>query len=391
MSIKALSIKTAGKTTGLFASLMILAGGMSASALQPLPASAPLLSTLPGLVSRRIQLDLAKRLNVPAQNIVVKEAMPQTWNDQCLGLARPGERCAGGETRGWQVEVESWQQRWTYRSDRTARRLRLEPLPNATDLNPADFSTSISQTLLKTVSQQVQQPTDNLQILEVQAATWDSCLGLVPPDGTVCTPAHIPGFRVIVNDGPKEGIGRLQRRAWPEHREFQREWVYHLSADATQIFQNTAASDTQGLVSSQFSSLNTTKQLGEQVVFQMVANSYVDPTDTIATLSADGELKLELVSYRIGETSSSGEENTPEVISIQIPPDEVAAFEQLLQQQFSNFHGMSYSNERPNAAIDGQVTYYTPEASVGVGAFEEDLPASLHAVTEAWFLLVPFF
>lgn len=391
MSIKIVSIKTAGKATSLFASLMILAGGMSASALPALPASAPLPSTLPSLVSRRIQLDLAKRLNVPAQNIVVKKATPQTWNDQCLGLARPGERCASGESKGWQVEVESWEQRWTYRSDRTARRLRLEPLPNATDLNPADFSASISQTLLKAVSQQLQQPTDKLQILEVQAATWNSCLGLVPRDGAACTPANIPGFRVIVTDVPKEGIGRLQRDTWPEYREFKKEWVYHLSADATQILQNTAASDTQGLVTSQFSSLNTTKQLGEQVVFQMVANSYASSTDTIATLSADGELKLELVSYRTGETSSSGEENTPEIISIQIPPDEVAAFEQLLQQQFSNFHGMSYSNERPNTALDGRVTYYTPEASVGVGAFEEDLPASLRAVTEAWRLLVPFF
>ena len=229
------------KAASLFASLMIFASG-AAHALQPLPADAPLPSTLPSLVTRRIQIDLARRLNVPAANIIIGEATAQTWNDQCLGLARPNESCADGEIQGWQVNVESSQQRWVYRSDRIARRLYLEPLPNSTDFNQRDFSADIGQKLLETVSQQVQQPIENLQILEVQAATWDGCLG-VAEFGRVCTQAAVPGFRVLINDGPKDQVGNLQRDSWPDNREFQREWVYHLNEDASEIVKNTTASE----------------------------------------------------------------------------------------------------------------------------------------------------
>ena len=145
------------RAASLVASLMVLANG-EAYALQSLPADAPLPSTLPGLVARRIQLDLARRLNVPARNIIIGTATPQAWNDQCLGLTQPSESCTDTETKGWRIEVESSQQRWVYRSDRTARRLYLEPLPNSTDFNQSDFSADISQKLLETVSQQGEQP-----------------------------------------------------------------------------------------------------------------------------------------------------------------------------------------------------------------------------------------
>jgi hypothetical protein len=135
------------RVASVCASLMLLANGFSVGLLGQGAAIASPIDTfsesvaqdsptrsLPRFTARRIQQDLAKRLNAPSDFIRIEEATPKVWPDQCLGLARPSERCQGGEVRGWAVTVSSAEQTWTYRSDRTARRLRLAPLPGATDL-----------------------------------------------------------------------------------------------------------------------------------------------------------------------------------------------------------------------------------------------------------------
>ena len=372
-------IRTITKIASLLASVMVLASG-SAHALQPLRTDAPLPSTLPGLVSRRIQLDLARRLNVPTANIIVKEAIAQTWNDQCLGLERPNESCTEQEIKGWRINVESSQQRWVYRSDRTARRLYLEPLPNSTDFNQRDFSAEISQKLLETVSQQIQQPVENLQILEVQAATWDSCLGVME-FGVTCTQADIPGFRVLVNDGPKDRIGNLQRDSWPETRLFEREWLYHLSEDASQIVQNTTASDQKGRAGSWFlRSLEPLAALDPQVIFHMKVRDDFAGTIRTMTLTADGRLSEEFASLEPGGTSS------PEVVrSSQISHSAATEFGMLLQRQnFANFNQMHYINEDKYLATHGGLTLADAETIVDISAEREDLPASLQTILDAW-------
>ncbi|ESA33341.1 hypothetical protein N836_21890 [Leptolyngbya sp. Heron Island J] len=374
------------KAASLFASLMVFASG-AAHALQSLPADAPLPSTLPGLVARRIQLDLARRLNVPPENIIIGTATPQTWSDQCLGLAQPNESCTDTETKGWRVEVESSQQRWVYRSNRAARRLYLEPLPNSTDFNQRDFSADISQTLLETVAQQVQQPVENLQILEVQAATWDSCVGIAE-FGVTCTQETIPGFRVLVNDGPKDQVGNLQRDSWPEHREFQREWVYHLNEDVSEIIQNTTASDEKGRTATWFRrSLERPEDLAPQVVFQTRARNDFAGNIYITTLTADGTLSRELI-------SSNPDDNAAlEVIpSRQVSHSVATEFGMLLERKnFSNLDQMSYTNEDQYLATHGTFTLINYETVVEITAENEDLPADLQTILEAWETLITSF
>ena len=373
-------VKAASKITSIFASLMVLASGISAHALQPLSPDEPLPSNLPSLVSRRIQLDLARRLNVPAENIILKDAIAQTWNDQCLGLAQVHESCPDGKTQGWRVWVESSQQRWVYRSDRVARRLYLEPLPNSTDSSQRDFSTVISQKLLETVSQQVQQPIENLQILEVQATTWDSCLG-VADFGMKCTQETVSGFRVLVNDGPKDQLGNLQRNSWPENRVFQREWVYHLTEDASEIIQNTTASDEKGRVGSWFyRPLVRQEDLDPQVIFQMNVRNAFEGRVFITTLTADGTLSEKIINL-------NPHDNSPSDVfpSRQISHSAATEFGLLLQQEnFSNFNQMNYVNEDQYLATHGSTTLVDAETVVEISAENEDLPAGLQTILEAW-------
>jgi hypothetical protein len=49
---------------------------------------------------------LAKRLNVDAQKLNLREVSDQQWSDSCLGLAQPGEMCAQVIVPGYLVVFE---------------------------------------------------------------------------------------------------------------------------------------------------------------------------------------------------------------------------------------------------------------------------------------------
>ena len=314
------------RTIGLCASLILLSGslsGLAAPVANLDSVAAATLSTdsggiviqeyvdaaFPRRLARRIQRDLVSRLNVSPSDLQIVEATPQTWPDQCLGLAQPNQRCRGGEIRGWQVQVASSQQMWIYRSDRTGRRLALEPLPGNADFAKGDFSAEVSQQLLKTAAQQVQQPANQLQVLEVQPAVWNGCLGIFEPD-QACTAIAIAGFRTVISNG-------------------QTSWVYHLSEDGTQIAQNTTASGASNQVVTSFDPLdnlpnpdnlsesesNPSPQLEQQIIFQsQQSGDFAGSVQTTALL-ADGTL------YH--ESSFMGQPPERTVIR-QLSPDAIA-------------------------------------------------------------------
>ncbi len=274
-------------------------------------------------LSRRIQRDLARRLHVSADDIVILEATPETWPDQCLGLG-PNQRCMGGEVRGWRVQVASAQQQWVYRSDRFGQRLRLEPLAGAPEFGSGEFLAETGRLLLETVSEQVDQPLAKLQILEVQPAVWNGCLGIFAPD-QACTLQAIAGFRAIVSDG-------------------QAVWVYHLSENGDRVAQNATASGALSAVETTFiplnleiSSPNAETRPDAPIVFQSQVSGGLTGFVKTTTLSADGTLYQEESPWRNGSAQP-----TRTVIKT-LSPAEVEAFESQLQQlRFSNFDQLRY-------------------------------------------------
>lgn len=222
----------------------------------------------------------------------------------------------GGEVQGWQVQVASGQQMWTYRTDRTGRRLRLEPLPGTAKFGQGDFSAEVSQRLLETVAQQVQQPIASLKVLEVQPATWNGCLGIFEPD-TFCTEIAIAGFRTIISNS-------------------QTSWVYHLSEDGAQIAQNTTASDAQSPVSTLFApiEIEPVPDLAPEVIFQSQLSGDLAGSVQTTALTADGTLYREQSSLRTGGVSMR-------TVIRQLSPAEFAAFMTVLEQQrFPNLSQM---------------------------------------------------
>jgi len=348
--------------------------------------------SLPNLIARRVQRDLAQRLNVPFNTIEVKEATEKTWPDQCLGIQSKDEDCGIHSVEGWQITVGSPQQTWVYRSDRIARHLRLEPLEKAAESATANFSIQTSQKLLATVSQQLQQPVDELSILAVRSMERDICSESdVPTASESCQTKITPGFQVIVAEGSREWpmvvVEEYGDEIVPGNtviglvEEGPKEWVYELDEDGERIVQNAIASDSIGKVATYFASAYRSGTLpdspaGEpEIIFQMV---YYFSDRDIMTLMADGTVYFERESYR-------PEDTIERYSTYAISSEQVAAFEALLKKkQFAKFDRLVYGNEDLMLATEGIVTLISKDASVSFNATGEYLPSSLRSIVRPW-------
>jgi hypothetical protein len=367
--IDMLSLRTASFCAGL-----ILLSGFSTASAQSFatPDPAPIVISreeapppLSPLVSRRIQRDLAQRLNAAPESIMIIEATPETWPDHCLGLGRPNQRCIGGEVRGWRVQVASAQQQWVYRSDRSGRRLAIEPLAGTPDFGSGEFSAETGRLLLETVSQQVDQPVENLEILEVQPATWNGCLGIFVPD-QACTMIAMSGFRTIVSDG-------------------QTRWIYHLNEDGSQIAQNETASGAQSPLQVMFIPIevdpSAEQALHPQIVFQSQLSGDFSGAVNKTVLNVDGTLYREQ-----SQLTSNGLSEPTRTVIRTLSPAEMESFKDLLinQQRFPNFDGIRYITDA--AFADYPTTQLImPGVEVSYIDLEVDnLPTSLREVIAAW-------
>jgi hypothetical protein len=366
---------SASFSASLLASLMLLSSGAAVMAQTASPPAAvtPIENVSPQsgpsysvsrLVSHRIRRDLAKRLNVPTSTITLIEATRETWPDQCLGLARPFVRCRGGEVNGWRVQVASAQQQWVYRSDRTARQLGIEPLAGTPEFGNGDFSVETSQQLLKTVSSDVKQPLSKLQVLEVQPAVWNGCLGIFEPD-QACTMQAIAGFRTIITDG-------------------QTIWIYHLDEGGSQIVQNTTASGAKKPLQVNFvpieSEPTAESELDPQIVFQSQLSGDFSGAVNKTLLLADGKLYREQSQFNNGTMSP-----TTRTLLKTLPTSEVEAFKNKLDQhRFPNFDGIRYLTE---AAFADYPTIQLQVGGITANYIDLEilnLPADLQSIIADW-------
>jgi hypothetical protein len=70
--------------------------------------------------------DIAGRSDGPQTSLQIVSAEQRTWNDGCLGLAKPGVLCTQALVPGWRIRVEGKTQRWIYRTNQTGSVVKLE-------------------------------------------------------------------------------------------------------------------------------------------------------------------------------------------------------------------------------------------------------------------------
>ncbi len=68
----------------------------------------------------------SKQSGLPTSALRIVQAKPQTWSDNCLGLADSAALCTQMVVPGWQIAVMSGQQRWIYRTNASGSMIKLE-------------------------------------------------------------------------------------------------------------------------------------------------------------------------------------------------------------------------------------------------------------------------
>lgn len=82
---------------------------------------------LPPAVRSAVLQDASRRTSRPVASIRIVEAEEQTWPDACLGIPEPGRLCAQVTVPGWEVMVTDGLRTWTYRTDESGNRVKLDP------------------------------------------------------------------------------------------------------------------------------------------------------------------------------------------------------------------------------------------------------------------------
>ncbi len=353
---------------------MVLLGAVATPSVEARPQRSPLFTSqltlqpkprqvaqtrLPRLVDQRVRREAAQQLGTAPRRLTVVSYSAETWPDKCLGLAAPNERCMGGETKGWRVEITDGQQNKVYRTDAKAQTIKLE-VKDQSNLLP-----EVSDRLLQTVSKQAGVPISTLKITETKPATFDGCMGIYKP-GQMCTRIAIAGWQVVVA-GEKQS------------------WVYHVSEDATRIAQNTTASGSKGEIFVSFIPAENQAPAPDDpniVLWQSVSGG-------IAGITTDTFLTTDGVIYR--QTSRMGTPTTakPEIVK-RISTQQVQQLQQVLEnQQFPNLRGLRYLTSAALADYPTTTLQAMGSTVEYIDIEKGDLPVALQAVIQSWEGLQP--
>ncbi len=160
---------------------------------------------LPESVSQAVIQDLSRRTNINPNKLKIIRYSQQTWNNGCLGLAKPGEFCTQALVEGWRVVLSDGNKQWIYHTNSNGRSLRLANAnltPKQPRVNLPDY---VKDSVLKAAAERLNIPESKLIIMQSKQQTWnDGCLEL-GGDDEVCTEVLILGWRVIVG-APEQSL-----------------------------------------------------------------------------------------------------------------------------------------------------------------------------------------
>ncbi|PSN11560.1 hypothetical protein C7293_23785 [filamentous cyanobacterium CCT1] len=232
--------------------------------------------------------------------------------------------------------------------------------PSGENLGQADdlLTPEVRETILQTVAADVDRPVSELRVAATETATWNGCMGLYEPN-QACTMIAIPGLRLVVTDGD-------------------RSWVYHAREDGQNAVQNPTASGSQNGLIPDFIPPQPNENPNEtpdEYVFRSLVSGGLAGRQQAITLFSDG---------RLVET-----EGATVVSESQVTPEQLAAFQQVLEdQRFPNLDQVRYITDAAFA------DYPTVQLSTGYSRTEyidlalDNTPTALQAVVEAWDNLV---
>lgn len=151
----------------------------------PGTATLPPLTATPLTAQDKIRLALAKELGISADDVQVQVIEAAQWSDSCLGAPAEGETCAQTVTSGYSGILIVQGVLYEFHSDQSGEKVRFIP------------GAAITASEILTTRLGVERKT--VRVVSVEPETWhDSCLEIAASDRT-CSPAEIPGYRVILD------------------------------------------------------------------------------------------------------------------------------------------------------------------------------------------------
>ncbi len=313
-------------------------------------------SQLPDRVVNAVLVDLSKQTRLSARQLQITQYSRQTWSDACLGLAKPGEIYSQAVVEGWRVVVSNGQQNWVYRTDRSGRVLRLEARNTANSLN--NLPANVANAVLRDAAQRLNLSLSQLKIVEAERRNWsDGCLGLGRPQD-LCAAVVTPGWLVTVE-------GRQQRL------------IYRTSDRSTAIaLDTTASSDIDGSIKPiQIPTSQLPDALERGAVFRAISSGGFAGRTYETTLFNNGRVVRVLI-------ASDGNKLQPQ--TYQISRQQVRQFQQLLQQQFNQFNGLSYPVNQGAADFINITLSSQTATTIYTDVNQNLLPRPLKTVIKAW-------
>ncbi|MBD2114674.1 MULTISPECIES: hypothetical protein [Cyanophyceae] len=232
----------------------------------------------------------------------------------------------------------------------------LEPEPRPGNWEAAtveDLVTrAMSRRILRTVASEVDRPISSLRIAAAETATWDGCMGIYEPD-QFCTMIAISGLRLVVTDGDQS-------------------WVYHARRDGREMVQNPTAISRNGLIPDFIPPVMSEPEAEPEAhIFRSVESGSLTGAQLETVLLTDGRLLRK--------------ENGKVVSERQLSAEQVAAFEQVLEdQRFPNLNRLRYITDAafadyPTVQLSA-MHYETTYIDLAI----DDAPPALQAVVQAW-------
>lgn len=313
---------------------------------------------LPRRVANRVLQDLSSRTGLSTEQLNITHYNQATWSDSCLGLGGIAELCAQMTVPGWEIEVTDGSQNWIYHTDARGDTIRLRDESSNTGTLPQ----SVGDRILETASADADRPIDQLQIMQAQERTWNGCLGI--DTGGACTMIALSGWQVIVAGDTGS-------------------WVYHSTADATDVRLNETASLSNH--SSDGSSDSSVVPVflpenelppypGDSVVFRAIVQGGIAGSTNEIVLLADGQV--------VQFADDRGVSTSMELNRISVA--EVEEFQELLRdQRFSNLNGLHYSAIGTADAFTITLTGQGSTTRYDDIVYDQ-LPSALQEIIQAW-------
>lgn len=315
-------------------------------------------TNLPQDLARIVLRVASTDFRVPTSQLQITKAEQKTWENSCLGLQRPTERCMGTPTPGWRVTVtvtgtaDGRQLVRVYRTDSNGDRIRAEETSNNSDL-----PNSVKNAVLRDIANRTRFDISALRIVQAERQEWSgSCLGLGGASEP-CTTNIVPGWRVTAEGGRQS-------------------FVYRTNESGSVVkLERRGLQGNNGTVPIPRSEI---QPLGAGVVFRAVSSGGFAGMTTETFLMNDGRV------MQVSRQFSSSRVPAPTQIN-QISRQQVQQFQRLLEQQrFSQFNLLSFP--APSGAADFFTVTLTGESGTTryTDIVQEQLPESLRSVILAW-------